>query len=674
MDKIDFYFNQLVQETDLDAIQDNAETAIRARNVDIGLVGVCEGLGLTPTANDRELTLGSGVAYDVQGRRINITADVTLDLTTSSAGVALPLPNVGEEYYVTISVAFDQDLNTEVTDGAGVQIFKNISDSSEIFIRQNGAAVKGSAGYTVPPSPEVMLGAVLITPGTTTISLVAIDTTDVPVMFQANNTTYDVRGRQFSDVGEQILDRIDEGDRTVTHNITTALADETGSSLIGHDPYEDWQNDPGLAVALRRDKTDTDLRISVENIVRDMADDSALTATTRPGAHRVGFNSDVTFPNGVSLVTAALNQNVYEGINRLALFIARRDSSSAQGAAVVGYFETGLWRDGTSFSGSPDSVADAIFRMRDDLAGNNGSLKIGTPASDTRPAESVGDRLVALEGSTTAASTFTNTSNWFNGTVIVGGTTTPQAAINAMHQQLGSDFAATLIGCQEVDTSGANGLNRPDESIQNRLFALQSAILSTSTDYSWNSQQNFRRGISLQPVDSPAVFTERFTLFGIWGSAPSTLLSISSVTGFFSQGLQAIANGQVALAVDIDMLIHQQNTRVANTTLKIVAIGNKAGGVITWTQVNASQVMTSRAGDSSAGAFTDEDFYGSAVVPGGPDLINQNFAVSAAGGGGTDSTTVPYAAGDIIVQPGAFNIANTNGVGVYNVTYSLSSI
>lgn len=495
MKKHDFRFLELVQESTLDEIQNNAETAIRARNTDINLVGICKGLGVTPTGNPLEVLIGSGVAYDIQGRRINIETDQIVNLTVSSAGVPLSLPAAGEEYYIVISVQFNTDLSAPATDGAGVEVFTDIDDGYEIFVRQNGSAPAGTAVYALPNDPEVVLGVIRIDSGTSIVPVSNIVETDRKLMFTATDGTSLIQGRNFEEAGESIIELIND----TAVQIVNSLGDPNGAGLIGFTPVGLWAGDNFRLPADRRDLSPTTVEAGINDIVNTLAVEGFGNPDSS-GAARIGYTPSVfaRWADNTQISNNPGSNTVYGALNDIVIQLA-----AAEGADKIGYRNSfgALWADGTNLGGSlpPSDVQEAFSRVKTDLASdsstNSGANKIGIRAFSSFPAQTLQERVELLSAGVSGTGTTVNiTESWFGGQAVSTPNTTATSAINAVIRDIGNTGGAFRVGITATNTSAQNGVVRGQESLGNRVNVIQQTLTPTNFSNEWSAYQVLEQG------------------------------------------------------------------------------------------------------------------------------------------------------------------------------------
>lgn len=137
----DWYFQQPVQENEMDSAFESLERsdlnqaidwALAAVDLDQDRGGILNGLTVTNPAG-LNIDVAPGAAYDVGGRRTSLATQVTVDISktgttavgaggTPTGGVSTD-PGVGNRRWVSLFVVFDRNLQDPRVDGLGAPIF-----------------------------------------------------------------------------------------------------------------------------------------------------------------------------------------------------------------------------------------------------------------------------------------------------------------------------------------------------------------------------------------------------------------------------------------------------------------------------------------------------------------------------------------------------------------------
>ena len=118
MDRLDYYYKQLVSESDLDLGFDDCENAMWKLAQDVGLFGAVTGGELTETNPVSMSLLASGplVAYDQAGRRIYYGPIATVDCSIDEDGNPT-IPSAGKQRWIMITAEFARNLSDPRVDG-----------------------------------------------------------------------------------------------------------------------------------------------------------------------------------------------------------------------------------------------------------------------------------------------------------------------------------------------------------------------------------------------------------------------------------------------------------------------------------------------------------------------------------------------------------------------------
>ena len=176
MDRRNYYFDQTVNQSDLDASFDSAEDAIDRVYPDLGAVGVASGaVGSqnSPTP-DLNVLVSAGVVLDQTGQRIafeNQTVAVSIDENGASTAVGTP----GNAKYLSLFAQFDRVLSDQRIDGSRETLFYIREESFKINVAQGSEAV--SPGRVSLRTDQILLFDILLTHGQTQIMTSDIDVT-----------------------------------------------------------------------------------------------------------------------------------------------------------------------------------------------------------------------------------------------------------------------------------------------------------------------------------------------------------------------------------------------------------------------------------------------------------------------------------------------------------------
>lgn len=180
----DYFTDQLVSQSELDAGFAGLESADWAQFADLALKGVVTGLGVaqhSPTA-DLTVDVAIGVAYDKLGKRMSVPSLQVVNLGVDSNSVSTAVVNSGQSKIVSLFLRFKRSLTDQRTDGLGATVFHIQDESFEFFIEQGAEALSPT-----PPalrSDSILLADVTRTFGQTQILTVNISATRKEDMFK----------------------------------------------------------------------------------------------------------------------------------------------------------------------------------------------------------------------------------------------------------------------------------------------------------------------------------------------------------------------------------------------------------------------------------------------------------------------------------------------------------
>ncbi len=158
-DRLDFFFRQRVQESELDLGFELLEKADRNLAADIGVYGIISGAAPTPHSPVPDISIdltAPARSYDNLGRRIFFGTGQTVDCSVDHAGIPTDVPSVGEERWLGIFLRFERLLSDPRMDGNSQQVFFRRDESFEVIVRQGPSAPAGTASK-VPLDPQGLL-------------------------------------------------------------------------------------------------------------------------------------------------------------------------------------------------------------------------------------------------------------------------------------------------------------------------------------------------------------------------------------------------------------------------------------------------------------------------------------------------------------------------------------
>ena len=164
MDLKAYHRDFVIEHTDVAAWQSNAENADRAIVSDLLGYGLAAGLTLTEQSSPNlTLQLAAGVAYDALGRRINVPANVTVNLGTDTDGNTTGVAS-GQERFVAVYLRFKRTAEDPSTAPDATTVYTTQRETYEVLRAAGASAPVSTATYPATPSGNpVLLGRVKIT-------------------------------------------------------------------------------------------------------------------------------------------------------------------------------------------------------------------------------------------------------------------------------------------------------------------------------------------------------------------------------------------------------------------------------------------------------------------------------------------------------------------------------
>lgn len=181
MDRRDYYYKQLVMDTELDAGFDGAERADRAMMADMGMAGITTGGSVVQSSPaSMSVTLGGPtVAYDSAGRRVATATNITFSLATSLTGISTAASTSGKERWVSAFLRFTRAQSDPRSDGNNSPVNFIQAEACEVVVRMG---VEANTGTSVKPTlveGEILICDVLLTYGKSSVVNADINTSRV---------------------------------------------------------------------------------------------------------------------------------------------------------------------------------------------------------------------------------------------------------------------------------------------------------------------------------------------------------------------------------------------------------------------------------------------------------------------------------------------------------------
>jgi hypothetical protein len=153
MDKQNWYFEQLVTQSQMDAAFDNIESADHNQHTDSGFVGINSGYNVTSNG-DLTVAVAAGVAYDAAGQRISGVGDPTLDCSVDYLSNPTVVAVLGNEKWLSVFAVFERSLQTPAVDGNGVSLSYDLVESMTFEVYQEAEAAPGTAAVNIALAAE----------------------------------------------------------------------------------------------------------------------------------------------------------------------------------------------------------------------------------------------------------------------------------------------------------------------------------------------------------------------------------------------------------------------------------------------------------------------------------------------------------------------------------------
>lgn len=290
MDRTDFYFRQLVTESEMDLTLDQVQDRIEAADSqgEHGFDGMVDGGGVTESSPPA-LTVdvdGPAIGYLPDGKRVSWPLPETIDVSQDKLGAPTAVGTPGNSKILSVFVEFDEDLQDLRIDGNSLPVYwKRLADHN-IYVLQSAESVTPTPVSL--QSDALLLCDVSLAYGQTTIVNANID-------LSRRQDTYRNEGNFLSDIVEgrirDALGHLHDDFNQFAEDIDSNDAGK-GAALVGVDAYSATPTG-GSALGF----TDTDLQSALEDLVTDL--------TGAPGSTKIGAaaktGSNVTLPTPLSL-------------------------------------------------------------------------------------------------------------------------------------------------------------------------------------------------------------------------------------------------------------------------------------------------------------------------------------------------------------------------------------
>lgn len=194
-DKLNFYFKQKVTEGDLDQLQDNVLNSLFQQNEDLIGEGVLSGGAISENdPADMNILVDPLVGYGVNGTRVELTAQETVDCSTDVNGNDTSVSTDGNEKWISVYIDFAWNKTDARTDGNGDVVYYDWQASYKFEVVQGDEASAGSATKpAIRHDGSVLLADILLSYGQTQIFNADIDEGRKQETFSLENLNTEIK-------------------------------------------------------------------------------------------------------------------------------------------------------------------------------------------------------------------------------------------------------------------------------------------------------------------------------------------------------------------------------------------------------------------------------------------------------------------------------------------------
>ena len=641
--RLDFYFEQLVTQADMDEAFDFAELADQRLQSDNGYVGIAQGIEVVEAFPTPNLTvdINAGVAYDQAGQRCAITAPQNLDISVDSSAVSTAVAGGGNEKWLAVFIAFDRTLSDPRVDGNGVPLQYRRSEGFQFIVDQSAEAPAGSQAVYIAANAETYVlanGMTLdlsidgTTPQTVTFltgdfgNIALATAAEVATVIQNNTsglTAVDNAGfveltSASNGPGASLL--ATGGNTLAIFAFPTVIAVGAGGParpalrvdaiLIadillrqGTTQVFDKPDQGGTAGVVdldtRRESVfeyDTNFNIRTGTIV-EFADSLAdilnshisNTANPHPASAIVWDNESEQWTPGFSnpVVSTDVQAALHEIIDRLK--DATSAAGSASGAEIIGMDVatiTNTWADGGKPTAGNTNVAGTFSEVVGDLGGagaSDGAQKIGYDDTNfTARYGAVGDLAAALDALASKAARIDVAET-------ISGIWSHSSALTT------NDVFAS-VGPHSI--RGASELRGVDLAAAATSFTGFGVVPAKNAEHVFDTQHTLGAGVTtlfipMEDFGAPAVETLLTGIRGrimCWDDSGASIPETTMVTFDFLAGiLNASSTATITAGLDTNRVLNGGCTNFTSFTIDAPAAGGQAGITVTFA-ANAGQV------------------------------------------------------------------------------------
>ncbi len=173
MNRLTYYFEEILKKERLNTDGDNVESAIWNALVDQGLVGIVAGGAVVASTSTTKITVQPFIAVDFNGRRMHLDTPTDFDFSTDYTG-ASTTPSSGHFRWVSAVLRYGKLGSASVTDGDGATVYtvqtEGFSSTGDVtvdsgsanfekirFVMGTEASDSVSANRPSVPGPDIIL-------------------------------------------------------------------------------------------------------------------------------------------------------------------------------------------------------------------------------------------------------------------------------------------------------------------------------------------------------------------------------------------------------------------------------------------------------------------------------------------------------------------------------------
>jgi hypothetical protein len=294
-DRYDYYFNQLLAESELDGGFDALEQADWDIVGDLGLLGLVSGGGVSQHSPTPDLTVDVAAlkAYDPNGKRIRVSTGQTVDMSIDYLGASTSVAGVGNSKILTLMIGFDRTLSDPRIDGDSATVYFSRAESYTFKVIQGAEATTGTEVAPSKDSSYVFLADITIDYAQTQILTADIDAdTRSGKCFELSAGALAVSVGTPEESDQAILTELNN------HITDVANAHDASAVAFGSAPYAGT----GLNIAATE----------LDAVIKEIADEAGGLDTANTWNGTNDFNDSVTVEGNVT-VNAGFSLTILNG-------------------------------------------------------------------------------------------------------------------------------------------------------------------------------------------------------------------------------------------------------------------------------------------------------------------------------------------------------------------------